>query len=297
MTTSLETAKPNGQDPRPGENAGMGRQPGQDAGGPGRRRAPGAQPESDREALYTFVKSRLAGPEPHDEVIQYELARWVDLLETTEDDLKAGQRSKSEVLRRLVREAGAAIPALLSAKPDLVFARTLRVQTEIDLLRHNGPTTRTLLWLTGGSPVLTICLGSLAALLVGITCVALWLQDLESLKALAPLDAHVPTAIAAAFLGGLVSVVARMQGFARLGDFEHLFLFINALARPFMGAIFGVFAYAALRSGFIPLDKELLASITPYQVWALGFVAGFSERFAKDLISRGEGMLSKPKTS
>lgn len=285
MTASTETAKPNGQGVRPGEAAGMVGETGATADG--RRRARGVA--RDREALYAFVKDRLAGSELHDEPIQYELARWIDLLETTE--------ARSEVLRRLVREAGAAIPALLSSKPDLVFARTLRVQTEIDLLRHDGPMTRTLLWLTGGSPVLTICLGSLAALLVGIASAVLWLQDFPGLKALVPLDAHVPTAMAAAFLGGLVSVFARMQGFARLGDFEHLFLLINALVRPFMGAVFGVFAYAALKSGFVPLDKALLLHITSYQVWALGFVAGFSERFAKDLISRGEGMLSKPKTS
>jgi hypothetical protein len=245
--------------------------------------------------LYEYVKAQLAGPELHEEEVQYELGRWIHLLEATGADLRKGPLAKDEVVRRLVREAGAAIPALLSVKPELVFARTLRVQAEIALLRHNGWLTRNLIWMTGGSPVLTVCLGSLAALLAGLALVVMWLHGVRGLSAIVPLDALTPTAIAAAYLGGLVSVMSRLHGFARLGDFDHVFLFANALARPLIGAIFGIFAYAALKSGLVPLDQTAVAGIGPYQVWTLGFIAGFSERLAKDLVSRGEAMFAKQK--
>jgi hypothetical protein len=46
----------------------------------------------------------------------------------------------------------------------------------------------------------------------------------------------------------------------------------------------------------LPLDKALLeGGFTASQLWVVGFLAGFSERFTKDLIFRGEGLFSAPK--
>ncbi len=269
----------------------------------GRRSAPAAQsqaadnpPVSEREALYRYVKEQLAGAELHSEDIQYELGRWIHLLETTEADLN-GRAPKAEVLRRLEREAGAAIPALLSAKPDPVFARTLRVQAEIGLLRHNGPLKRNLIHFTDGSPLLTVCLGAFCALFLGLGTHFAWygLQGLGPVKALMPFDPIQSSAVAsAAFLGGLVSILSRLKSFSRLGDFDHVFLFANALFKPFVGVIFGLFAYAFWLSGLLPLDQKLVGEVTVHQLWMVGFLAGFSERFAQDLISRGESILPRP---
>lgn len=254
-------------------------------------------PESDREALYRYVKEQLAGPELHSEDIQYELGCWIHLLETTEADLN-DKAPKKDVLRRLAREAGAAIPALLSAKPDPVFARTLRVQAEIGLLRHNGPLKRSLIYFTDGSPLLTVCLGAFGALILGLVTHIAWyvLHGLGVFQTLAPFDPGQGSTVAsAAFLGGLVSILSRLKSFSRLGDFDHVFLFANALFKPFVGVIFGFFAYAFWRSGLLPLDKaQLQAAPALYQLWVVGFLAGFSERFTQDLISRGEGILPRP---
>ena len=254
----------------------------------------------DRDALYQRIRKTLGGPSLHDEEIQYELARWVELLETSKDDLREGARSKDEILLRLVREAGAAVTALLSDKPELVFARSLRVQTENELLRHNGWLKRTLIRFTDGSPVLTVCLGAFGAAAAGLASLLLQLTPFAiDLTAFIPFDAAHSSAIAgAAFLGGLVSMLSRLQAFSRLGDFDHVFLFFNALFKPLIGVIFGLFAFAFWKSGLLPLDKELLqASLTPYQIWTVGFLAGFSERFANDLISRGEGLFAATKKS
>lgn len=287
MTTRAETRKRNGHAETASQH-----------GDAGTDRAETFVCPSDRDALYAFVKAQLAGPELHGEETQYELARWLHLLETTEADLKDGS-PKQEVLRRLEREAGAAIQALLSAKPEPVFARTLRIQAELSLLRHNGWLKRTLIRFTDGSPVLTVCLGAFVAAFAALLVLILQLTPVAGhLKALAPLDAQAPSVVAAAFLGGLVSILSRLSGFSRLGDFDHLFLFANALFKPVIGVVFGLFAYAFWKSGFLPLDKALLeASLTPYQIWVVGFLAGFSERFTKDLISRGENMLPAAKRS
>ncbi len=252
----------------------------------------------DRAALYGRIRNTLAGPGVHDEEIQYELACWVELLETSKQDLRDGERSKDEILERLVREAGAAVAALLSDQPELVFARSLRVETENELLRHNGLVKRTLIHLTDGSPLLTVCLGAFGALVLGLATHLAWyaLQGFGPAKALVPFDPAQGSAVAsAAFLGGLVSILSRLKSFSRLGDFDHVFLFTNALFKPFIGVIFGLFAYAFWLSGLLPLDPKLIVNVTVHQLWVVGFLAGFSERFTQDLISRGEGIFPAQK--
>jgi hypothetical protein len=252
----------------------------------------------DREGLYRRIRDALAGPGLHDEEIQFELACWVELLETSKEDLRDGSRSKDEILERLVREAGAAVAALLSERPELVFARSLRVETENELLRHNGLVKRTLIRLTDGSPLLTVCLGAFGALFLGLATHFTWyaLQGFAPVKALVPFDpAQGSAAAGAAFLGGLVSILSRLKSFSRLGDFDHVFLFANALFKPFIGVIFGLFAYAFWLSGLLPLDPKLIANVSVHQLWVIGFLAGFSERFTQDLISRGEGIFPAQK--
>ena len=251
-----------------------------------------------RAALYRRIRDALAGPGVHDEEIQYELACWVELLETSKEHLRDGERSKQEILDRLVREAGAAVSALLSEQPELVFARALRVETENELLRHNGLVKRTLIRLTDGSPLLTVCLGAFGALGLGLATHLAWyaLQEFGPVKALVPFDQVQGSAVAsAAFLGGLVSILSRLKSFSRLGDFDHVFLFTNALFKPFIGVIFGLFAYAFWLSGLLPLDNKLITHVTVHQLWVVGFLAGFSERFTQDLISRGEGIFPTSK--
>jgi hypothetical protein len=262
--------------------------------------ATAAASQPDRDALYQQIRATLGGSGLQDEEIQYELARWVELLETSKDDLREGARSKDDILLRLVREADVAVAALLSDKPELVFARSLRVQTENELLRHDGWLKRTLIRFTDGSPVLTVCLGAFGAAAAGLASLLLQLTPFAiDLTAFIPFETANSSAIAgAAFLGGLVSMLSRLQAFSRLGDFDHVFLFFNALFKPLIGVIFGLFAFAFWKSGLLPLDKELLqASLTPYQIWVVGFLAGFSERFANDLISRGEGLFAATKKS
>lgn len=285
---------------------GSGRPPGSDRARPDAEdRAGPPEPVSGsdehRDSLYRQVKQELASESLHDEEIQYELARWLELLETSAADIRTpeGPADKETVVQRLRRKAGAAIPALISDKPELVFARTLRVRAEMDLLRHDGWATQRLVAVTDGSPVMIVGIGTFTAVLVGLAIHLAWpwLAPVEQVRNLVPLDfAATPAVIGAAYLGGLVSVLSRLESFSKLRDFDPMFLFLNALAKPFLGVVFGLFAYAALKSGFLPLKIDAPDPTTTYHLWAIGFLAGFSERFANDLGSRGAG-LAAPKKS
>lgn len=270
----------------------------------GRETGTGAEPGSEghRENLYEQIRRELEGKSLHEEEIQYELARWVELLETSEQDVGDGkgedEQSKKAFVARLVRKAGAAIPALFSDKPELVFARTLRIRAEMQLLHRNGLPSRMLVGATDGSPTLLVGLGTLFAVAIGLFVHLLWpwLRDVPYVAGLMPLDmTHAPMVAGAAFLGGAVSILTRLQAFSRLRDFDPMFLFLNALAKPFLGLVFGLFAYAAVNSGLLPLEQASVEAAGAYHWWTLGFLAGFSERFANDLVSRGEGLASPKK--
>jgi hypothetical protein len=127
------------------------------------------------DALYEHVRDTLAGLGLQDQEIQHELARWVELLETSGRDLRVDNKSKEQVLARLVRQAGAANSAFLSDSPEVVFAPTLRVEAENKLLRHNGWFKRNLIRLTDGSPALTVCLGAFGAVAAGLLTLILQL--------------------------------------------------------------------------------------------------------------------------
>lgn len=93
--------------------------------------------------------------------------------------------------------------------------------------------------------------------------------------------------------GSALSIVVR------LGDFNKrhppMMAFFTGLFKPFIGMCFAQLSYALLKSGLVPLKVPP----TPWLCIALGFVAGFSERLAKDLVTIGEqvGMRSHPSTS
>jgi hypothetical protein len=87
-------------------------------------------------------------------------------------------------------------------------------------------------------------------------------------------------------VGALVSVMARMNS-ARVGlDWEFGKDTLRTLGslRPFIGAVFGLMTYFALKSGVITLSfgKQTSNNFSFYVLFA--FAAGFSERLARDML-------------
>lgn len=82
--------------------------------------------------------------------------------------------------------------------------------------------------------------------------------------------------------GSALSIVVRLP------DFGHrqppMMAFFTGLFKPFIGMSFAQLSYALLKAGLLPLSA-------PGGTWlfvTIGFLAGFSERLAKDLVSIGE---------
>src|SRR3712207_6145088 len=106
---------------------------------------------------------------------------------------------------------------------------------------------------------------------------------------------HAPTldlvrAIAAGGLGAIISVMIRISRGQRLDVDTTQEPFMTCLAgssRPVIGGALGVALYVLLKAGFIPLDIPAAPDpAAPYFFTAIGFLAGFSERWAQDTIVR-----------
>jgi hypothetical protein len=95
-------------------------------------------------------------------------------------------------------------------------------------------------------------------------------------------------------LGAIVSVLQRMAaGSLEISyEAEPEAIKRNGYFRPLLGAIFGLVIYALLAGGLVAINPSGTASKLAFYA-ALAFVAGFSERFARDMLSTTESLASK----
>jgi hypothetical protein len=99
----------------------------------------------------------------------------------------------------------------------------------------------------------------------------------------------VPDGLALAFLAGavgaLVSVLQRLTSGRLTVNHEdgRWTLHLLGFARPFLGGLFGLALFAFLKADIVA-GIDVPDADDPYFLAALGFLAGFSERFAKDAL-------------
>jgi len=110
-------------------------------------------------------------------------------------------------------------------------------------------------------------------------------------------NADAVLALSAGALGALISVLMRMTGGGFTmnlpvldSEMQKTDVHLVAAARPLIGAVSGVIAYALVRSSLVPIDSP--SSEDPTFLWmGIAFLAGFSERLAQDMFARsGRGL-------
>jgi sulfite exporter TauE/SafE len=91
---------------------------------------------------------------------------------------------------------------------------------------------------------------------------------------------------AAGSVGALMSVMSRMNSGKVRVDWEFGKDTLRTLGalRPFVGAVFGLITFFALKSGVVALDITNHQSKSTYFYILFAFAAGFSERFAQDML-------------
>lgn len=189
------------------------------------------------------------------------------------------------------------IGALQAETPSLILARELRYAIKMRTGAFSNARTTWFMRLTGGSPTAIIVTGLIASFVTWIVIGPVWLWLFESFENRSltyfPLN-ELTTAVIAALLGAMVSIMVRLRDLAEPDDFNPRMLLLSASFKPFIGVIIAIFAYAALKSGIISSSFLTSASTDQMQngiYWVVSFICGFSERFAIGLVDNVEKRL------
>ncbi len=89
--------------------------------------------------------------------------------------------------------------------------------------------------------------------------------------------------------GSVASIMVRLRDFAEIRGRTDLELFLIGLMRPILGVLFAWFVYAVVSAALLPL--QIPTGKEAFFWAAVGFVAGFSERFAPDVAGETEGKI------
>jgi hypothetical protein len=219
--------------------------------------------------------------------IQAELGKVINLLRRLNKFDKRDDYNEREhvlVLQLLVT----VLQSLLTEVPNIMVARETRRELQ-DIINRRWPITR---WFHSCQPAIKVLCGLLLALALIWLFHIPFMKKLQSVKGVTP--SHLTTAILYGAMGSIASIMIRLHDFYKSQDGATSYFFLIGCYKPFIGVLLALFAYATLYSGMVllkPNSENVICSIM-----AISFLAGFSERFAKDLTEKAEGdyLKSKP---
>ena len=196
----------------------------------------------------------------------------------------------------LLQKAEMAFVAMTKSKPNLELAELLIEDLE-DRLSVNVKV-GSFLWrslFTLNSPLSIVLFGIFVTTILGHIVVFLGYKLLNEM--MLSLDLQLPLiliTVLSAGWGSVLSMATRLTNaetkFYDVND--HRVLFLTGFFKPIISVIFSLFISALVMSGFIPLNMN--GGNDKYLFAIIGFLSGFSERFAKDIISKTEkSVLSK----
>jgi len=90
-------------------------------------------------------------------------------------------------------------------------------------------------------------------------------------------------------LGSVVSILTRIKEYENEKYTDTMLPVLIGAFKPLIGGSFGIFLFTLIASGLLPLQIKNDAPINEwYAFFGIAFVAGFSERLVKDIISQTE---------
>lgn len=209
-----------------------------------------------------------------DEKLQCELASLLGLFPRLAN-------SSDPILPRLAKIATS---ALLSESPNLNLAKKLRERLES---RLNLESNLVRAAIRGKSPAVRVVLGLGVLLYFVIPILILSSAWLKNFQTVFGIEVEMLGLVAfSGALGSIVSIMVRLHQFADAKSADQAIQFFTGLFKPIVGSAFALFIFAVLSSGLIPVAIQ--TEKARYFFAALSFVAGFSERFAQDVVTKTE---------
>ena len=209
-----------------------------------------------------------------DDVIQGELAALTNLLPLL-------AKADDSILNA---QAQIAAEALLAPEPNIDLAKAVTKRLGERLRARTG--------LFGsavrqGTPAVRVVLGLGLLLYVGLPLSFATFPFLSKYDTVLGIDIQLLGLVAfAGGLGSIVSIMVRLHQFSSIPAPDPAILFFTGLFKPIVGTAFALFIFAILSSGLLPVTIQ--PEKAKYFFAALSFIAGFSERFAQDVVSKTE---------
>jgi hypothetical protein len=193
-----------------------------------------------------------------------------------------------------------AFSLLKTDQPNLVLVTSIRRDLLAINDRYVGGLSRLLLFASGNtllnailSATLTVLLMSFGFMLVMSFGVKLMLlaaggmqADMRLLLVLkGPSFNELLLLCHAAFLGSLVSIMARIKSFLADPTLTPLMTYVSIVTRPVVAVLVAALVFCTIKSGMISFQAADLDGPNGYYVaWAIGFLCGFSERLAQNIV-------------
>lgn len=204
-----------------------------------------------------------------------------EIAEITNVLLDPGIQARPEYVDAL----GLAVDVVTTSPSDVGLATAVRKAVTNQLNRANSIfRIRHMRELT---PSVLSVLGLAGFLYVAVPITVLWVPKIETSSLMGIQSILLLMVAVAGGAGSAVSMLVRIQDFAQQKNFDPLAVFLTGFFKPVIGICFALFILFVIKSEIVPVkptdkEKEIFLFL------ALGFVAGFSERFARDIISRTE---------
>jgi hypothetical protein len=280
----------------------------------------GQQPQSERPArpdlTDPFDDVSLEDPKTYRAFVRSLMGRiQARLAAKLDDDVQAELASLTRLLASMPPKAVAAnrvyfelaFDLLAAEQPNLLLARSIRWQLAAINDRASYGITRFIAYICGSTAINAVLSALISAAVLAF--LLLWLmmsghralvQNISGTYDLfAAIDEHsvslLVIAIHAAFIGGIISILARVQDFLSDPTISPLLVYISVIRKPFLAATLVVLVFSVLRAGLISFNGvDLAGPAAPYLAWAVGFLCGFSERFAQDFVVSASGRFGEP---
>lgn len=228
------------------------------------------------EALVAQVMTKLKSG--IDEKIQKDLARLIKLL----PDLATPEHEP------LISTAEIAVEGLIGDGSSPKLASELVDSLELRLRRSRNPI---LLIIRGGSPAARVVFGLGVLLYFAIPLAVVLRPFYSGVETILGIDAKIlGLVVVGGILGSCVSIMVRINDFNTIKDADPAVLFLTGFFKPVIGISFALFIFSVISAGIIPLSIK--AETSNYFFAALSFLAGFSERLARDVVAKTEDIVS-----
>ena len=197
-----------------------------------------------------------------------------------------------------------ALAALKAKSVNIQVAKFIRNKLEIDRRNRKSGFVPWLSRKLGDSPVYAMLIGAATSAVVWVIAFVavyglskIWIV-VGNTDFIMPPDEVLPLAFAS-FVGGLASLLSRIDDFSGVYIFDPFLVFLNSFLKPLIATVFAITIYALLKSGVVQipnLQLNVQSDGYRYVFWAFGFVAGFSERLAGDFITRAGSAIGLKQT-